>query len=388
MKRIIETFLLFTVSMAIVIPSNIHAQRKMPIVIGSIIPLTGPFALEGFDIKRGTILALEEVNAAGGVLGRPLKVVWEDTVSNPTIGMRYAKKLAEVDKVPLILGEYSHGVSFVTGKYTNRRQILQIAMGWASPKLRRIGPYFFNVMGLADIVGTQLGEFALEDSGANRVGFITVDSPFGIKIENWVKEIVKQKGGRFVSTVRYRESKKDYRAEIQKLFQPKPQIVFFTPIGEEATIILKQASAMGFKEKIGWYSSHVNMWATYVIPETAEGIKGLEIGAQEQLYSEYANKYEKRFGIKPITALSSYAYDATWMAALAINHAKSTHPDDLRSALFEISQTYEGVTGYKKFDKDGMQVPKIYNKVIFEKGKLVAYSPCPLPPFCRKQIRY
>ncbi len=92
-------------------------------------------------MRRGMLLALEEVNAAGGVLGKPLKIVWEETESKPAIGIYSIKKLVKVDKVPLILGGYSHGISIATGKYTNKRKIVQIAIGWASPKLRKIGPY-------------------------------------------------------------------------------------------------------------------------------------------------------------------------------------------------------------------------------------------------------
>ena len=65
-------------------------------------------------MRRGMLLALEEVNAAGGVLGKPLKIVWEETESKPAIGIYSIKKLVKVDKVPLILGGYSHGVSILT----------------------------------------------------------------------------------------------------------------------------------------------------------------------------------------------------------------------------------------------------------------------------------
>ena len=282
--------------------TNIHAQQKGPVVIGSIIPLSGAVALEGLDMKRGMTLAVEEVNATGGVLGRPLKIIWEDTKLNPATGLNYARKLAEIDKVPLILGEYSPAVSLYTGKYTDRRKIIQITIGLATLKFSKIGPYFFNVMGLAEDIATDLGEFALKDSAAKKVGFLTVENPFGLEMEKRIKKIVKKTSVSLVSTIRYKISKKDYHAEIQKLFQPKPQIVIFTPIGEEARIILQQASELGFKEKIGWYSSYVDMWANYVIPETAEGIKGLAIGVRGKLYGQYASKYEKKFGVKPSEA--------------------------------------------------------------------------------------
>ncbi len=340
------------------------AFAKEPVVIGSISPLTGTNAVQGNDMKNAEQLAMEEVNAAGGVLGRPLKILFEDTESRPKGGVDAAHKLVEVNKVPVIVGAYSSGISVPTGEYTNAQKVVQISVASTSPALRKIGPYFFNSIGLDEVIGTELAKFAMEDSGAKRFASITVNNPFGIGIEIWSKAYVEQHGGEVVTLVRYDERKPDYRAEVERLFSKKPEAIFFTAYGTESKLILKQAYEMGLTPPKGWWADYLTMWVNEVIPETADGIKGLECGIGFGRYDHYRDAYVKRFGKEPATAFGAYGYDAVWLVALAINFANSTKSDDIRKALFPVSRIYHGATGEKTFDKDGMQVTDYYVRYI------------------------
>ncbi len=346
-----------------------------PVVIGSISPLTGTNAVQGLDMKRGEQLALEEINAAGGICGRPLKIIWEDTESSPKGGMDAVHKLVEINKVPLIVGAYSSGISLPTGQWTNSKKVIQIAEASTSPKLREIGPYFFNIIGLDEVMGTMLAVFALE-SGAGTFASITVNNPFGIGIEIWTKKTIDMAGKIWLEAVRYDEKKTDYRAEIERLFAKKPEVVFFTAYGTESKLILKQAYEMGLKPSKGWYADYPTMWSNEVIPVTAEGIRGLECGATGGARLEqYQAAYEKRYGKDAKqTAFGAYAYDATWVAALALSMAGSTDTDKIAKALHIVSKIYSGATGDKSFDQDGMQVTDYYQRMVFQGGKLVPYE--------------
>jgi branched-chain amino acid transport system substrate-binding protein len=343
-----------------------------PVTIGAISPLTGTNAVQGQDIQRGEQLALEEINAAGGVLGHPLKIIWEDTESTPKGGMDAVHKLVEINKVPLIVGAYSSGVSLPTGQWTNSQKVIQISVASTSPKIRDIGPYFFNVIGLDEVMGTKLARFALQ-SGAKTFASITVNNPFGIGVEIWTKKTVEKAGKKWLVAVRYDEKKTDYRAELQRLFAQKPQAVFFTAYGTESKLILKQAYELGYKPPKGWYADYMTMWSNEVIPETAQGIKGLVMGSTTTLrYPSYQADYRKKFGASAKqTAFGAYGYDATWIAALAINMANSTNTDAIAKALYTASKIYNGVTGDKSFDKDGMQVTDYYRRMVYTNGKLV-----------------
>ena len=371
MKRL--PFLGIVVLMIVSVASLNSAVAKEQVVIGSISPLTGTNAVQGNDMKNGEQLALEEVNAAGGVLGKPLKILFEDTESRPKGGIDAAHKLVEVNKVPVIVGAYSSGISLPTGEYTNAQKVVQISVASTSPALRKIGPYFFNSIGLDEVIGQELAKFAMDDSGAKRFASITVNNPFGIGIEIWSKAYVEQQGGEVVTTVRYDERKPDYRAEIERLFSKKPEAIFFTAYGTESKLILKQAYEMGLAPPKGWWADYLTMWVNEVIPETADGIKGLECGIGFGRYEHYRDAYKKRFGKEPATAFGAYGYDAVWLMALAINFANSTKSDDIRKALPSVSKIYYGATGDKSFDKDGMQVTENYvryiTKAVTEAGK-------------------
>ncbi len=365
-------FVLAGISFAFSVQSSVAAE---PIVIGSINPLTGTNAVQGTDMKRGEALALEEINAAGGIYGHPLKIIWEDTESSPRGGMDAVHKLVEINKVSVIIGAYSSGVSLPTGQWTNSKKVIQIAEASTSPKLREIGPYFFDVMGLDEVMGTKLAEFALE-SGAQTFASITVNNPFGIGIEIWTEKTVKKAGKTWLEAVRYDEKKTDYRAEIERLFAKNPDVVFFTAYGTESKLILKQAHEMGLKPAKGWYADYMTMWSNEVIPETAEGIKGLVIGtATGTRLKKYKAAYKNKYGAgAKQTAFGAYAYDATWIAALALSIAGKTNTDGIAKALYTAGGIYNGVTGDKSFDKDGMQVTDYYQRMIYTGGKLLPYK--------------
>ena len=375
MKRLVLSIAgVFFLAALLIAGMSGSAEAAEPFVIGSISPLTGTNAVQGLDMKRGEQLALEEINAAGGICGRPLKIIWEDTESSAKGGMDAVHKLVEINKVPLIIGAYSSGISLPTGQWTNSKKVIQIAEASTSPKLREIGPYFFNIIGLDEVMGTMLGEFALE-SGAETFASITVNNPFGIGIEIWTKKTVDKTGKKWLEAVRYDEKKTDYRAEIERLFAKKPEVVFFTSYGTESKLILKQAYEMGLKPSKGWYADYPTMWSNEVIPETAEGILGLKIGkAGGTRLEEYQAAYQKRYGkAAKQTAFGAYAYDATWVAALALSMAGSTDTEEIAKALHIVSKVYGGVTGDKTFDKDGMQVTDYYQRMVYKGGKLIPY---------------
>ena len=359
------------------------ASAAESVVIGAINPLTGTNSVQGRDMKRGEELALDEINAAGGINGRSLKIIWEDTKSNADQGMKAVRKLVEEDKVPLIIGSYSSGVSLPTGQWTNSKKVIQISVASTAPELRQIGPYFFNVIGLDEVMGIKLAEFALE-SDAQTYASLVVDNPFGLGIETWTEKTIKKAGRQWIEALRHKESQDDYKPVIENLFTKKPEVVFLTAYGTDAKLILEQAHKMGLKPSKGWYADYMTMWFHDVVPETAEGIKGLVVGRHGgSRFKHYQDAYWKKFGAayqkmyqRPVmqTAFGAYAYDATWIAARALNLAGSANTDEIAKALHKVSKEYDGVTGDKSFDQDGMQVIEYYQRMVYQDGRLLPYK--------------
>ena len=381
---------LFLVSAILLIAGTQPATAKDQVVLGAIASVTGTNANLGQDMERGIRLAIQRVNKGyavpygqsntrtlgPGLLGSKVKVIVENTESRPQSAMDGVRKLVNVNKVPVVIGEFSSGITVPTGQFTNGNEVVQISVGATSPKLRDIGPYFFNAIGLDDLAGEAVARFALEDSGAKTYGSIVPNNPFGVGVEINTCKTVEQAGAQCQSKVRYKLKQSDYRAEVNSVFARNPEAVFYTAYGTEARLIFRQAFEQGKTPPKGWYAPYMTMWTNEVaeMPQIAEAVKGIMVGVSGDFYEKtYAQPYERTFGLAPTTAFGAYAYDATMLACLAIDRAGSTDPDKVAEALYAVSKEYRGVTGDKTFDADGMQMKESYQRKIYTDGKLVDY---------------
>ncbi len=370
--------------------SPVAAQEKVK--IGQFTPLTGASAVVGLDMQRGAQLAIDRVKAGydvplkggktrrlgPGLLGKEVQLVVEDDESRAAAAMDAVRKLVNVDKVAIVIGEYSSGKTLPTGQWTNENKVVHISIGANSPKLRDIGPYFFSTIGLASLQGPKLVELAKSELGAKTIATFFPNNPYGIGVEIATCEAAPKLGMKCVTKVTYEEAKTDYRPELRRLTAANPDAVIWFAYGAEAALVLRQAYEMGLKAAEKWIGTEVSNWEPEVknTPQIAEGLRGIEHDVGGEFYEkEYAKPYEERFGEPPLSAFGAYGYDTAMLAALAIDKAGSTDSDAIRQALFKVSKIYKGLTGDTSVDADGMQVGEDYATFIYKDGKLRPYTP-------------
>lgn len=363
------------------------------IQFGVVTPLTGKNADVGQDILNGIKLAVNRINhgyeiptqhgkpikVGPGLLGKKVKLVVEDDESRPESGMTGVRKLINDNHVPVILGTYSSGVSLPTGNYASSSKVVEIAAGSSSPKMASVGPYFFDAIGLDNLIGHHVGRFAINNSGSEKVATMSPNNPFGVGMEINACKAVKKDGGQCVTKVRYQMGQSNYRPYIKRLFRQHPGAIVFTGYGSEAGLILKQIYETHPQARKKIYAVYPTMFANVKAvknnPVIANGIKGLMAAESGPFYQkQYVEAYQKHYGEKPASAYGAFAYDSTMLAALAIKEGHSAAPASIRKDLFKVSKTYRGVTGNKTFDKHGMQKTQQYEKVIFKNGNLEPYS--------------
>jgi len=372
-------FVMFlTVIMASLIGMSSLAAEQGPVKIGVLLPLTGTQAVMAEDLQEGFLIAQEQINAAGGVLGRRLELIIEDTETRPTPGMDAARKLVELDRVPVITGGFSSGVMLPIAEYCQERGILVVSQPPTSPLFRDVGDYIFLVNVLDNYKGKVIGEFAFKDSGLKRFALMFMNNAFGQALKQETIKNLDALGAEVVTVVDYELNKVDYKAELTRLFAKDPEAVIATFYANEGFIAAKQAYEMGLLnvDEVPWYCPEMASSfakALEEIPEVVEGIKGLNPLAPESLFME---AFREKKGRDPITAYSAMNYDALIMIAMAINFANSTDSTAIRDALPKISQWYRGQStgGDKRFDEDGMQGFGQYSKVILINGEVVPYS--------------
>ena len=370
--------------------SPVAAQEKVK--IGQFTPLTGVSAVVGLDMQRGAELAIDRVKAGydvplkggktrrigPGLLGKEVELVVEDDESRALAAMKAVRKLVNVDKVAIVIGEYSSGKTMPTGQWTNENKVVHISIGANSPKLRDIGPYFFSTIGLASLQGPQLVKLAKSEIGAKTIATFFPNNSFGVGVEIATCEAAPKLGLECVVKIRYEEAKTDYKPELRQLMAPNPDAVIWFAYGAEAALVLRQAYEMGLKTAEKWMGTEVSNWESEVkdTPEIVEGLRGIEHSVGGEFYEiEYAKPYKDRFGEPPLTVFGAYGYDTAMLAALAIDEAGSTDSDAIRQALFEVSKTFQGLTGDTTVDEYGMQVSEAYGVFIYKDGVLRPYTP-------------
>ena len=357
------------------------ASDKNPVKIGVLLPLTGGAAAGGKKELIGMELAVEEINQLGGVLnGRSIKLIVEDTESRPEAGMAGVHKLVDVDRVPAIIGAHSSAVSIPTATYSNNKGVVQIALSSTAPALRTIGPYLFTCMATDEVMASDLVKFASEDSGQKDFAILTMNDSFGVGMANEMKKAIEASGGKVLAEVRYEKGKSDYRAELQRLFLPKPKAILSVAWFQTSRIIQKQAYELGLYQTVkgSWYSPYVNIAVATCLPETIEGRKGTRtvIGTGPRVEA-FHMKYQKKIGDpnKQAEMYTCLGYDAVWVTALAIKLAESTDANKIRDVLPTAFGLYRGMSGTDlSVDGDGIRLNMKYARQVYTNGSLVDYQ--------------
>ena len=342
-----------------------------PLKIGAVLSLSGPSATAGEDQRRGIELAVEEVNAAGGVMNEPVQLIIEDSGGRVPSALDAAKKLVTVDDVPVVLGEYSSGITIPMGTYIVQEGRVHLNMGSSSGKVRDIGENSFSVIGL-DRVSSGYAAQDLYDLGYRKIAIITPNNAFGQGVAVELEQAFTGLGGEVVSSVLYTEGQTSYRRELQQMDRTQPDAYFYSAYGKEAATINREAFELGLNQT-QWYAGYMSMCTSDSKPEYIEGQIGYDLNFIGDNGQAYEAAYQERYGEPFVTSFSGYAYDAAKMVMKAAEQAASTEPEALRAALVQIgSAGYEGATGAILFDETGQRSKQPYLKQKIVDGKAQA----------------
>ncbi|MBP0598665.1 ABC transporter substrate-binding protein [Herbaspirillum sp. LeCh32-8] len=337
--------------------------------MGAVLSLTGANATVGEDVRRAVDLAVEKVNSQGGVLGKKFSVIVEDSGGNPTTALNAARKLVSVDKVPVVIGEYSSGISIPLGQYLVKEGVTHINIASTSVKIRDIGATSFNLIGLENF-GNKFSAADTWALGYRKVAVIAPNNAYGQGVSHGFKEEFEKLGGQVVTEVLYTAGQSTYRRELQQIARSAPDAYVYTAYGQESAIINREAFELGLR-KTPWYGILLSMCLSDTPAEIANGQLGMEVGSVDGPAGRaYADAFRARYKEGMKTSYTGYAYDAVLMTAAAINKARSTKPADVQAALKEIGKNYAGVTGAITFDQDRQRQNPPYAKLKYD-GKVV-----------------
>ena len=350
--------------LALAVAAPLSAAAQEPIRIGHVAALSGASAQSGEAITRGLTIAIDEINAKGGLLGgRKLELVQRDDESSPPKGLIAARELISREKVAAIFGGIDTPVAMAMVPILNREKMIHMGVWAAGTGITRNGAnpnYVFRVSAVDVLVDVKLLDYANKKFGAKKAGLMLINNPWGQSNEQGLVAAAKDNKAIEIAGIEKFEN-----ADVDMV----PQLTRLKEKGADAIILVVNAppgaQMMKSRERMGWTVPVVSHWGISGgrFPELAGPTAGDAHFVQtysffgklnptgERVLAALKKKYPAIKGPEDIFAPvgTANAYDAMHLLGLAIAQAGSTDGDKIREALEDLKGEYVGlIKTYKK----------------------------------------
>jgi branched-chain amino acid transport system substrate-binding protein len=317
------------------------------IVVGEYGSLTGGQATFGQSTHNGIMLAVDELNGAGGVTGRKIRVVTEDDQSKSEEAATAVTKLISQNNVIAVLGEVASSSSLAAAPICNSNKVPMITPSSTNEKVTAVGDYIFRMCFIDPYQGEAMANYLSKQAGMNNAAILVdVKSDYSTGLAANFRKTFVANGGKIVVEQSYAQGDSDFRAQLTKIKSANPQVIFVPGYYNDIGQIAIQARDLGMQMPLaggdGWES-----------PKLIEiGGKALEGCIYSNHYHvddpapavrSFVQKYQERYGAKP-DSLAALAYDSALVLADAIKRAGTTDGPKLRDAI-AATKDFAGVTG-------------------------------------------
>jgi branched-chain amino acid transport system substrate-binding protein len=358
--------------------------------IGNSAPLTGPAAFGGQAIKMGAEIAMDEINAKGGVLGKKLTLVQYDDAGAPPRGVDNTRRIAQADKCIAILGGYHSTVAVAQAEPVNEIGIPYVGVLAANTKAIENGHnpnYMFRVSAKDKWVAQFLAGEAIKSSKNGKIAFMYENTGWGNGALPDVKAAMTKAGKELVAAETFNWNDQDMSAQVLRIKDAGADTVLFWCLDREGNQILRSM------DKVGFHPSIIGAWGIAgnlgeLAGKLADGVRVMQtysfMGELDPKGKALWDKIQAKYGLREPSEIrmgsgTANAYDAVYIIARAIEKAGAFDWAKVREALYQVE--YEGlVADYKPaFDASNPErqdaiLPKYYKLTVWTNGKLLPLS--------------
>jgi branched-chain amino acid transport system substrate-binding protein len=330
-------------------------QRSDEIRIGEFGSLTGGTATFGTSSHEGLMLALDEINAGGGLLGKKVRVITEDNQSKPEESVTAVLKLIKQDQVSAVVGEVASSRTLAAAPTCQANRIPLLSPASTNPKVTQVGDYVFRACFIDPFQGSTMAKFAVEHLKAKRIAILTdMKNDYSVGLAEFFRETAKRLGAEIVAEESYSEGDIEFKAQLTEIKAENPDVIYVPGYYTECALIARQARELGLTQPLlggdGWDS-----------PKTIEiggkAVDGVYItnhysaDDERPAVQKFIADYKAKYGGKTPDAMAVLGYDAMKMMADAIRRAGSTDGPKIRDAL-AATRDFPGVSGNISIDAD------------------------------------
>ena len=330
------------------------SRQSDTIKVGEYASLTGKDATFGQSSHKVVVMAFEELNAAGGVLGKKFELISEDNQSKSGESATVAKKLIARDKVIALLGEVASTRSLEVAPIAQNAKIPMIAPAATNPAVTETGDFIFRVCFIDPFQGTVMAKFAQDELKAKKVAILTsVSNAYSVGLANFFRETFTKGGGTVAVEQKYSEGDKDFRAQLTAIKAAGVDAVFVPGYYTEAALVARQARDLGITAPFfggdGWESEKLLeiggnalngcYYSTHFSPEN-----------QEANVANFVQKFKTRWKNEMPDAFAALGYDAAYVLVDSIRRAGTTEGTKLRDAI-AATKNFTGASGVTTIDE-------------------------------------
>lgn len=330
-------------------------KKSDEIKIGVYGPFTGGSAPMGVSMRNGVTIAIEEINAAGGVLGKKIVMIDRDDEAKNERGGQIMQELLDKEKVVAVLGPANTGVANASTQYTQQKKIPQIINLAAGAKVNEFfatNPenYIFRLAAGDDVQSKVIVNQALK-RGAKKPALLCDDTNYGQNGREKMEAALAAAGVKPVYIGKFKIKDTDMTAQLQEAKAAGADVILAYGIGPEL------AAVSNSMERVSWKVPMIGSWTLSMSNYTTNAGKNgngtmmpqtfIESIATSPKQQEFIKKYTEKFKESPITSAVSAAqgYDSVYLLKMAIEQAQTTEGPKVREALENLTATYEGLTG-------------------------------------------
>ena len=345
--------------------------KDLPIRIGVSTPITGNFAENGKGTQVAVEMAVEEINARGGVKGRKIELVIQDSKSDPAQSAQIATMFTEDKTILAQIGDFSSGACIAAAPIYEEAKMVQLSPTASNPDFTKQGQFMFSIFGKTTDESRFIADYLLKKyMDSKNVAIVYVNSDWGVGAYKNLSGFLKENGINETGAETFVENERDFTAILTKLRRTNPDSIMLLLGYDSGAVIIKQIRQMGWDVRIAISGLAYSEQLITLLGQDGEGVLseiGFVIDDTSPELRDFASKFRTRAGFPP-NMMMTCAYDAMNMLAAAMANCAVLDRVTIRDQLFNL-KGFKGLTGTKEFNDDRTINQRNFKIVNIKNGK-------------------